>query len=479
MLLSFLAALSAQATTLTESFDSRANFGSSTALWNQAQGKITPTIILKNWNDGSGAQTGTINMGDGSHGAFNSTTWSQFGSVDSNNKIIYLNTNLYPIFNFTSFTLDANWTIQPVGSNPLIIYVLGNMVVSGIIDCSGVAGTSSTGTSPATTTAGVGGAGRCGGGQGGNGAAIYSSGTSIGTAGTPTTGLMTGGGGGYVTAAIAGAGGGGGGAWTSQTAPVAAATEAGNPVQGDPGAVGANFQDKGWAHFTGSGGGGGGSGSNNEAGGGGGGGGGIIVIHVAGNLNVSANAVIKARGGNGGSSPSTGGEGGGGGGGSIQVWVGGTLSLEDAFNVVQIDARAGTGSASSGGGNGGDGWPGRNWISAMNFPVLSGATYQPVLEINFEGTVEYSTTGTQVAITSGIDTSSTTASFSSAQFLPASASATVEVAGSRDNFQSDDSGYMSLSNISRLNNKRFLRYRISITNSSATTPTVVDSISAT
>jgi hypothetical protein len=243
--------------------------------------------------------------------------------------------------------------------------------------------------------------------------------------------------------------------------------------------VGANFQDKGWAHFTGSGGGGGGSGSNNEAGGGGGGGGGIIVIHVAGNLNVSANAVIKARGGNGGSSPSTGGEGGGGGGGSIQVWVGGTLSLEDAFNVVQIDARAGTGSASSGGGNGGDGWPGRNWISAMNFPVLSGATYQPVLEINFEGTVEYSTTGTQVAITSGIDTSSTTASFSSAQFLPASASATVEVEGSRDNFQSDDSGYMSLSNISRLNNKRFLRYRISITNSSATTPTVVDSISAT
>ena len=461
MLLFSLSSLKTNAASVSESFNSRTHFASSTALWNQALGKITPTMVLRNWNTGGPNQNTDVDFGDGSHGDFNSTTWSKFGTVDTGSKIIYLNTDSFETFKFTNFTLDSTWRIIPVGSRALKIKVLGNMTVSGNILCNGDGGTSSTGTAP-TAVAGTGGSARCGGFRGGNGAGSYVSGTNTGEAGLSSTAsvLVTGGQPGFITASTGGAGGGGGGAWTYFGAP------------------GANSSDKGWDFPLGSGGGGGGSGSANEAGGGGGGGGGVIIIHVAGNMNISAGAVIEARGGNGGSSPSTGGEGGGGGGGSIQIWVGDTLSLEDGFNVPQINALAGLGGNASGGGNGGDGWRGRNWISAKNFPALAGATFAPVQEIDNEGTMEFITATAQTVITKGIDTLSTVPTFTNAAFSPASADVSVEVAGSRDSFQSDDSGWVSIGNIAQVSNKRFLRFKITINNSNAATPSVVDSVSA-
>lgn len=467
-------ALPAQGNQVTESFDSRTTMESSTALWNQGLGKLTPTMNLTGWDAGTGANTSAVDFGDGSHGEFNSSTWANFGSVDTTGKIIYLNTDTYSTFKFTKFTLDAPWKIQPVGSNPLKIYVLGNMIVSGNISCTGRDGNASTG-SGASAVAGAGGLGRCGGARGGNGADKYSSGINIGESGQSNHGSMSGGIGGRVDSGINGAGGGGGGAWSTLNQPGT------NAAGGDvPGARGTGVPDKGWTNVLGSSGGGGGSGSALEAGGGGGAGGGVIIIHVAGNLNVSTGAVIEAKGGAGGTSPSTGGEGGGGGGGSIQVWVGGTLSLEDAFNVEQITAKSGLGgSSSASGGDGGSGYAGRIWISALNFPALNGATYAPVMQINNEGTMQFVTATAQTAITNPMDTFSTVPSFSAGSFSPSSNDIAIEVAGSRDYFQNDNSGWVSLSNIAQLNEKRFLKFKITITNTNATTPSTVDVVSAT
>lgn len=472
LLISFWAFHQAEAAQLSENFDSRTNFVSSTGIWNHALGKITPTIILRDWNAGSGNQTETIDFGNGSDGEFKSTTWSQFGTVDTGTKRIYLPTN--KTYQFTHFTVDATWTVLGTGDQPLVIKVLGNMRIAGNLSCTGGNGSSSTGVGVAAV-AGSGGSGRCGGYNGGDGAARYTAGVNTASAGlAPAGGFITGGNPGSTNAATIGAGGGGGGAWSDINQPGDVATGGGTP-----GAAPTSNNDTAWVHPEGSAGGGGGSGSNsgtNEAGGGGGAGGGVMKIHVAGDLTIPVGGVIEAKGGNGGSSPSTGGEGGGGGGGSIQVWVAGTLSLEDAFNVEQITATAGLGGQSSGGGNGGSGYAGRIWISAMNFPALSGATYAPVMRINNEGVVEYQTGVDQETVTGPIDTRSTLAQFSAANISPTVAGVTVLAAGSRDAFANDDSGWVSLSNISQLNNKRFLKFKININNGNATTPSTVDSL---
>lgn len=471
LILFFIAFHQAKAAQLSESFDSKTNFSSSEGIWNFALGKITPTIILKDWNAGSGNQTNTINFGDGSDGEFKASTWSRFATVDTGTKRIYLPTN--KTYQFTHFNLDSTWTLIGTGSDPLVIYVLGNMTVAGKITCSGEDGTSSAGAG-ASAVIGTGGNGRCGGGNGGNGASRYTGGTNTGVSGSSPSGLISGGNAGSTNANTIGAGGGGGGAWSDLNQPGQAATGGGTP-----GAAPTFNNDTAWTNILGSAGGGGGSGSNSgtsEAGGGGGAGGGVIIIHVAGNMTLPVNGRIEALGGNGGSSPSTGGEGGGGGGGSIQIWVAGTLALEDAFNVKQINAESGLGGQASGGGNGGSGYAGRIWISALDFPTLSGATYSPVMRINSEGSVEYRTGVNQETLTGPIDTLSTLANFSAASVSPTVAGVTVLAAGSRDAFTNDDSGWVALSNISQLNNKRFLKFKITINNASATTPSTVDAL---
>lgn len=463
----------AQSATLNEDLSTRNYHASSTAVWNQGLGLITPVITVGSWNDGSN-HTSTIDIGDGSHGDFNSSTWANFStSVDTSGKIIYLNTTSYPIFKFKSFDLTAGWTISPSGTNPLVIYVQGNMTVNGTIQCSGGNGSSSVGTG-GSAVAGSGGTGRCGGAAGGNGGAIYSGGvTGNGVAGSTTSVSIGGGGPGLITGAGTGSGGGGGGAWSALNIPNQAATAG---TSGSVGARGTNSSNPAWSTSLGSAGGGGGSGSTNEAGGGGGAGGGVVVIHVGGNMTVGSAGLVLANGGDGGVSPSAGGGGGAGGGGSIQVWVAGTLTLNGVGNN-QISAASGTRGSPATGGRGSSGWAGRTWVVSKTFSNPSAATIDPSSELTSEGTLLYDTSANVSATSSAIDSGSTLASFTSASFVSsAAAQVTLEFAGSNDQFVSDDTGWVNSANISQLNNKRFLKFRVTINNNNAATPVTVDSL---
>ena len=464
---------------ISENFSSRAYFSSATANWNQARGLITPSLIVKDWNDGAN-QSSSLEIGDGSHGEFNSSTWSRFAtSVDSGTQTIYLDTTTYPIFKFTTFTLPAGWTIEPVGSNPLIIYVQGDMILLGTIECSGKNGTSSTGTG-ATATAGAGGEGRCGGARGGNGGSRYTgAGTGDGQIGVSTSGLIGGGAPGVVTGVTGtGGGGGGGGSWTAF---VFSHTNSSNGTMATGGARGANHSDPAFTELLGSAGGGGGSGCDTEAGGGGGGGGGLVVLHVGEDLDLGTTGLILANGGNGGASPSAGGAGGSGAGGSVQTWVAGTLSMMHPSDY-QIRAFSGTRGNATTGGDGGSAWAGRTWTVSSVFdsdPGNATGTIFPSAEAAFfEGSLEYSTSA-QTVISSSFDTFSTLPSFTGVSLSQNGLASDIllEAAGSNDGFVSDDTGWVSEGNISSLNNKRYLRFRITLTNTNATSPTTVDSLS--
>ena len=51
--------------------------------------------------------------------------------------IIRLDTDQYTELNVTQFTLDAGWTLQPVGSGALILRSQTTVVIHGTINCSG------------------------------------------------------------------------------------------------------------------------------------------------------------------------------------------------------------------------------------------------------------------------------------------------------------------------------------------------------
>lgn len=463
------------ASQVSETFSSRTYWDSGTALWNQARGLLTPALVIRNWNDGSN-RTSDFDIGDGRHGAFNSTTWSQIAdSVDTGTNTIYLNTD--EEFYFTTFDLPASWTLEGVGSKPLTIYVQGDMTVDGTIQCSGKAGGNSTGTM-AGALAGTGGEGRCGGYAGGSGGARYTGGsTGDGHMGSSATvGTISAGAAGTTTGAGSGSGGGGGGAWSSFNIPNTASTAG---LSGTAGARGSNDVDSDWTYVQGAAGGGGGSGSSTEAGAGGGAGGGVLIIHVGGNFTAGTTGLLLANGGDGGVSPSDGGGGGAGGGGSIQLWVAENLTLNGPGNN-QISAASGNIGNTASGGDGGSGWAGRIWIGVVGakFSNPLGATNDPSTDLISEGTPEYVTSAV-MAISKPLDTLSTLPYFSSAAFSTTGTATDIqlEVAGSNDAFASDDTGWVSDSNVALIDNKRYVRFRLTLTNSNASTPTTVDSVS--
>ncbi len=458
-----------------EDFTNRANYNSGTAIWNQATGWVTPTLVVKAWDDGS-VHTSNLDVGDGSLGDFNSLTWAHLAaSVDVLNKIIYLNTALHSIFKFRNFTLDAGWTLDSVGNAPLVLYVLGDMTVNGVITCSGHNGTSSIG-SAGTAVAGVGGEGRCGGSRGGDGGAVYSgAGSSSAQNGSSPAIAITGGQGGTISGAGNGSGGGGGGSWGNGGAFIGTAGTTG--TIGSGGAAGTQVSNPNWTQYFGGAGGGGGSGSSLQAGGGGSGGGGILVVHVGRSLSIGVSGQMSADGGSGGSSPSSGGGGGAGGAGSVQTWVGQDLTLLGAA-ANTISARTGSAGSPASGGSGGLGWGGRTWTSTPltnGFFNASGASIDPTSQLTYEGDVEFSV-ASQFVISQSFDTESTLAHFISAAILPASANVSVEFSGSNDSFISDNSGWVSSSQISSLDHKRYLRFRLSLNNLSGTAPEKVHSM---
>ncbi len=452
--------LPALSNTLTEDFTTSLQKDSGTAVWNFDSGIVHPSLQVTNYQAPAQATTSAaFDVGDGSHGIFDTTTYANFGTVVGS--IITIDATLFPILKFSRFHLQAGYTLTSI-NGPLIIYSLGNVIIDGVIDCNGQTGGAASG-----INGGAGGIGRCGGRSGG----VGGNATASGSSGLPTTGTVTGGNGGTYIGAAPGAGGGGGAAYAGNPgANGQNSTPATNTLgAGGSGVAGANHE---FTILNGSPGGGGGSGSNTDGGAGGGGGGGTVVIHAVGDVTLSASGFILAIGGNGGTANSGGG-GGGGGGGSVKIFTPKQLTLTSG---TPIDVSGGTGSipAIANAGDGGAGSFGRTWDISSTFSGAGSESHASGL-ISM-GTVEY-VVNSEFVISKSYDTQSTVAKFQSVTIGPASGSVQVEVAGSNDNFNTDVSGWLLESQMSQLEKKRYFKFRLTLNNSNPVVPVQVDSLS--
>lgn len=310
-----------------------------------------------------------IDLGDGSDGEFNSSTYSKFGTISAN-KIIF-NTDNKSVYNFTNFTLGDNYVIEPIGSQPLIIKSLQDVIIGANagIRCSGNNGQN---TQQAAGT--TGGTGRCGGASGGNGI-LSAAGGNGSSGGTGTTG----GDGGIAHAASPGGGGGGGG-YSYQFI----ATTAERGFTGGVADAAAGTEDSGdltlktTLAYAGSGGGAGGAyttvDGNEGSGGGGGGGGGVVIIYARRDVTLTAQtsfiSVIGGNGGEGGDNvvrPGGTGKSGGGGsgaGGTIFIVAGNQVTSQTYGGIPESGFNADRGTAGSTAQNwsGGGGARGRIYI---------------------------------------------------------------------------------------------------------------------
>ncbi len=275
-----------------------------------------------------------LTTGSGRDGAFlNGPSQTGITVVGAN---ISINTDVKSIYEFSSFTLGAGFTITAVGSAPLIIRVAGVTTLAGTFTLDGATG------GPAVVAApGAGASAGAGGGRGGSGGKEPPS-SHDGENGFPRAGASIGGGVGPNDPALSGQREGGGGCngpgatggllypASAPVCPLGSTAIAGqfetaffNPV---PGQV-----------AGGAGGGGGGTRDNiinGMNGAGGGGGGGALVVTSRGDVNFSG--TVNARGGQGGAGNLGGGgdfgsSGGGGSGGS--VWFQSVTAITGAGTV--------------------------------------------------------------------------------------------------------------------------------------------------
>lgn len=464
-ILFFLIQASAFADVISENFTNanKKDVSGTTAVWNLALGIIHPNLQVSNYRVTGFPVVPVTNfeVGSGSDGAFSLATYASFGSVSGS--VITVNALAKPALNVTSFQLDSGYTLTSI-NGPLIIYSQSTVRVDGTINCDGV-----TGQNAAVNLGGAGGGGRCDGKSGGAGGDMASS----GFRGLPVSGTVTAGFGGVYggpNATAGGGGGGGGGAYAGNDGSGGSnSTPAVNTGgAGGAGATGANHQ---FTILNGSPGGGGGSGSDLEGAGGGGGGGGTVVIHAVGDVTISATGKILARGGNGGNAIS-GGSGGGGGGGSIKIFTVANLELAAGSSVDVTGGMAGA-TVSGTAGVGGTGSFGRTWLNYSTFSG-GGSESHPTL-LQQQGTIEYNTT-LQQATSLSYDTLSSTVIYNSVSTDNTNADISLEVAGSTDNFATASSGWLPLSQLSNLNNNRYIKYKISLANSNATNPTTIDSL---
>ena len=451
--------VSANAGVLTETFNTTAQKDSSTLVWNTELGFLHPQLKIFGYTDGilPPAPISIVSVGDGSHGSFDSSTYSNFGTVDGSGNIV-IDASVYPILNFTRFHLGASYTLTSV-NGPLVIYSLSTVIIDGVIQCSGEDGSSA-------AAGGAGGAGTCGGHDGGSGGAPQTSGSN-GLAGSSNIAS----GGIYVSGANEGAGGGGGGGFRDHAG--TAGETIGSNIGGAAGAQLTNV-DHAFTIVDGSGGGGGGSGSLTEGGGGGGAGGGTVIIHSVDDVVItSGTGAIYASGGRGGGS-NTGGGGGSGAGGNVKIFTKGDYQNDNLIDVNPVTPPL---PGSPAAGDGGQGSRGRTWIRANTFPGGGGESDDNSLTAaGNEGTFNYVSGTVQVATSKSYDAGSELVFYESITASPASVNVTVEVAGSDDNFVSDNSGWINSNAISALNRKRYLKYRVSINNTNANNPTRVNDV---
>ena len=455
LLIVSLFAVTVQGANLVENFTSRQIIESSTLVFNQELQSLHPTLLVEGYDNGNQSQD--FNVGDGRHGAFNLSTYSSFdqnGDVSGN--LIQINTDEYPTLHVTSFLLEEGWTLEAVGSGPLVIQSLTDITINGLILCRGEDGQDAIGAQP-----GFGGLGRCGGGRGGNGGVV----SADGERGISPSATITGGQGGNFTGGAA-VGGGGGGSWNQTTSP-----GNGSNASINGGQAGLSVSDPDFTFTNGSAGGGGGSGTVTDAGGGGGAGGGTVLLSAVRNISVGPLGEIDANGGNGGNSNLQGGPGGGGAGGSIRVFAGSEIQLLNLGVLGAAHAEIGSGGTNALFVAPANGGPGRNWFAAVTYDLAG--FYTPSEEIGFTpGDVTFSSQ-TQELITQSYDLRSTNWLFQS--ISPLNSDLVVQVAGSADNFESDDSGWVS--DPQQIAGKRYLKLKIQMTNSLGNQPIFLEQLS--
>jgi hypothetical protein len=432
-----------------------------TAIWNTVLGKIHPPLVVDYTTGGADVEDQVVDVGDGSDGDFNLSTFARFsvGGVTTNN-IITLDTDLHPYFQFTNFILPSGWSIQGTGSNPLWFKVQGSFTNNGTIDCSGAAGSVIT-TDISHTSSG--GAGRCGGSSGGSGGATGINATAGASGGAGVSG-------GLPSANTNGAGtmaaGGGGGGGYNVVSPAANGAGIGG------GAAGISFSDDHILRFAsvngpggGSGGGGGGAylfvDANQSRGGGGGAGGGVIRVSVVGNF--TNTGFILARGGAGGGATVGAGAGSGGAGSGGTIWIQTAGTYYDGGTIDSTHGAVGA-SMAPGTGTGGIGCIGRTWFTTSDGVYTGAGSENPSTNLADLGVIHYSKNA-YVAQSLSYDLKNTYPTFLTAGAvtnLPSTSSAALLVAGSNDGFINDNSGFLPTGLITQLNGKRFIKFQMTI-----------------
>ncbi|MCB0341145.1 MAG: hypothetical protein H6626_05130 [Pseudobdellovibrionaceae bacterium] len=464
---------------VTEDFSSRQHFGSSELVWNQQQQILHPPIIVKDWDDGGGVQSTSVDVGDGDHGEFSINTYAQFSeSGDLSGQVIRINTDTFPSLHFTTFDLAAGWVLQPTGASPLVIRVQGDVVISGTINCSGESGED---ISSNKTQINSGGEGRCAGARGGDGGSDIV----IPTAGSAGGANVSGGEWGPAGLATGGQGGGGGGGYT-KAGLAEDAVEGDDSTGGAGGVAGTQFRDDGFAIAPWSGGSGGGGGSaftdlgdpaNHSSGGGGGAGGGLIYIASGGNILISATGSVLANGGTGGGTLGTlkAGGGGGGAGGSIILFAAGDINI-----LGSVSALHGNGGVSNGG-DGGRGSYGRTWVQDKDVP--SGNLETPITQLNLPGEIKYETGVDYQVISGAIDLLNTQPEVTAASLVSENSvngSVDFELAFSASTAEESFTGWQAASSfIDAVPRTRFMKFRLLVNNTDDTTPLTLSGLSVT
>ena len=477
-LLLILISLPSLADRVTLSFSSDAQKESSTLVWNTPLGRLHPPNQVVGYNVGGGATNVAIDIGDGSDGVFNESTYANFSvGGDTSGQVITVDTDTYSELQFTTFDLASGWTLRGTGSQPLVIRVMGHMTISGTIDCSGEDGADGN-SDPNTGVSG--GTGVCAGADGGAGGTGNGGSSVAPGSGANINGSVTGGSGGATGDANGGVGGSGGGSFNSNVA----ANQGVDVLNAPNGTAGSSTDEPEFSTLSGGAGGGGGSdwdagaATAQGSGAGGGAGGGVIILVAGGNIDLGTSGYVLASGGDGGSvdSPRLAGAGGGGGGGGVILF---------AVNRIQYDnsslprIRVGKGDGGSGNNaSGGDGANGRTWlidsegVPADNIEDIAG---------NFIlfGEVGYQT-GSYTATTTAFEILNRAPSFLSeslADTVPSGSSFTLELAfGETSDF--DPSGLFADSSTIvgvQQDGLRYVKARLSVTSSVADDPVLIES----